>query len=77
MATVFMWWLEMRPQNYDRGIRLLTLGRLELLHAQIADRLVGEGMRVLEIGCGTCALAIAMAEKGAQVMAIELRIPNA
>ncbi len=72
MATVFMKWLEMRPQNYDRGIRLLTLGRLELLQAQIADRLVGEGMRVLEIGCGTCALAIAMAEKGAQVMAIDL-----
>jgi len=72
MATVFMKWLEMRPQNYDRGIRLLTLGRLELLQAQIVDRLVGEGMRVLEIGCGTCALAIAMAEKGAQVMAIDL-----
>ncbi len=72
MATVFMKWLEMKPQNYDRGIRLLTLGRLELLQAQIVDRLVSEGMRVLEIGCGTCALAIAMAEKGAQVMAIDL-----
>ena len=72
MATVFMKWLESRPPDYDWGIRLLTLGRLELLQAYIVDRLVREGMRVLEIGCGTGALTIAMAEKGAQVTAIDI-----
>ena len=75
MATVFMKWLESKPQHYDRGIRLLTLGRLELLQKQIVDRLVREGMRVLEIGCGTGALAIAMAKKGAQVTAIDISPP--
>ena len=72
MATVFMKWLESRPLDYDRGIRLLTLGRLELLQAQIVDRLVREGMRVLEIGCGTGRLTIAMAEKGVLVTAIDI-----
>ena len=72
MATVFMKWLESRPLKYDRGIRLLTLGRLERLQAQIVDRLIQEGMRILEIGCGSGALTIAMAEKGAQVTAIDI-----
>ena len=28
MATVFMKWLEKNPKDYDRGIRLITLGRI-------------------------------------------------
>jgi SAM-dependent methyltransferase len=72
MATVFMKWLETRPQDYDRGIHLLTLGRLEDLHATILKQWIREGVRVLEIGCGTGALTLAMAEGGAIVTALDL-----
>ena len=72
MATVFMKWLERRPADYDRGIRLLTLGRLEPMQKQIVDELVEDGSRVLEIGCGTGALTIAMAKAGAKVSAIDI-----
>jgi ubiquinone/menaquinone biosynthesis C-methylase UbiE len=72
MATVFMKWLERRPRDYDRGIRLLTLGRLGSLQKQIVDHLVHEGIRVLEIGCGTGGLTLAMAKAGALVTAIDI-----
>jgi 2-polyprenyl-3-methyl-5-hydroxy-6-metoxy-1,4-benzoquinol methylase len=71
MATVFMKWLETRPEDYDRGIHLLTLGRLGKLQMQIAKTLVNKGDRVLEIGCGTGSLSIVMAQAGAQVTAID------
>jgi len=72
MATVFMKWLEKRPQDYDRGIRLLTLGRLGTLQAQIVRHLIHEETRVLEIGCGTGELTLAMAKAGAEVTAIDI-----
>lgn len=71
MATVFMKWLEKNPENYDRGIRLITLGRLAKLQRKFVDRYVVEGARVLEIGCGSGDLAIAMANRGAYVTAID------
>ncbi len=71
MATVFMRWLETRPGDYDRGIRLLTLGRLRPLKERIAQQHIREGMRVLEIGCGTGALTALMAARGAAVTAID------
>ena len=72
MATVFMKWLERRPQDYDRGIQLLTLGRLGSLQAQIVRHLIRDGIRVLEIGSGTGGLTRAMAEAGAVVTAIDI-----
>ncbi|MCK5052708.1 MAG: class I SAM-dependent methyltransferase, partial [Anaerolineales bacterium] len=72
MATVFMRWLERRPADYDRGIRLLTLGRLEAMHQLIVEELIHEGTRVLEIGCGTGALTVAMAKAGSKVSAIDI-----
>ncbi|HKJ27490.1 MAG TPA: corrinoid protein-associated methyltransferase CpaM, partial [Anaerolineales bacterium] len=72
MATVFMKWLETSPKTYDRGIQLLTLGRLKRAHQHILDSHIQPGMRVLEIGCGTGALAVQTAEKGAQVVGIDL-----
>ncbi len=71
MATVFMKWLETRPEVYDRGIRLLTLGRLTVLHEALVSRFVSPGMTILEIGCGTGALTIAASESGARVTAID------
>ncbi len=72
MATVFMKWLETSPKTYDRGIQLLTLGRLRPLKEHIARVYVREGMRVLEIGCGTGTLTQMMAGRGAQVTAIDV-----
>lgn len=36
MATIFMKWLETSPTDYDRGIALLTLGRIRQIHECIA-----------------------------------------
>ncbi len=72
MATVFMRWLERRPADYDRGIRLLTLGRLESMQQLIVEELVHDGLRVLEIGCGTGAMTVEMAKAGAKVSAIDI-----
>jgi ubiquinone/menaquinone biosynthesis C-methylase UbiE len=71
MATVFMKWLERSPQDYDRGIRILTLGALEKLHHEIVHRYIQADMRVLEIGCGSGALAVEMARQGAVVVGID------
>lgn len=71
MATVFMKWLETNPGDYDRGIQLLTLGRLTPLKERMARAYVQPGMRVLEIGCGTGTLTQMMAGRGAQVTGID------
>lgn len=67
-----MKWLETRPQDYDRGISILTFGRLKQLQTEIINRLIHDEMNVLEIGCGTGALTIAMAQRGARVTAIDI-----
>jgi cyclopropane fatty-acyl-phospholipid synthase-like methyltransferase len=71
MATVFMKWLETSPQDYDRGIRILTLGRIQQVKARIANTYIRAGMRVLEIGCGTGTLTTMMAAQGAMVTGID------
>jgi len=70
-----MKWLETTPTDYDRGIQLLTLGRLTPLKEQIATDFVGPGDRALEIGCGTGTLALMMAQRGATVVAIDVSHP--
>jgi len=71
MATVFMKWLETSPKDYDRGIQMLTLGRLQKLKEKIVRDYIREGIRVLEIGCGTGTLASMMARQGATVTGID------
>jgi ubiquinone/menaquinone biosynthesis C-methylase UbiE len=71
MATVFMKWLETSPEDYERGIQILTLGRLGDLKQTIARQYVSAGDNVLEIGCGTGTLALLMAENGANVVGID------
>ncbi len=72
MATAFMKWLETTPRKYERGIHLLTLGRLKRLQDRIISQYVKPGMHVLEIGCGTGALSRLMARHGANVTAIDV-----
>ena len=71
MATVFMKWLETTPADYDRGIQLLTLGRIQEVRERIAARFVQPGDRVLDLGCGTGDLAILCAKRGDRVTGID------
>jgi len=76
MSTlVYMKFLEQTPEKYDRGMRLLTLGWIDRIKVEIADRWVEPGQAVLEIGCGTGSLAARMAARGARVMAIDVSEP--
>ncbi len=72
MSTyVLMRLLESAPHRYDLGIRLLTLGAVDRAY----DRLAGHfeaGQRVLDIGCGTGALTLRAARRGATVKGIDV-----
>jgi ubiquinone/menaquinone biosynthesis C-methylase UbiE len=72
MATVFMKWLEQKPDSYDRGIRLLTLGRINRIRDDLVKKIIRNNMKVLEIGCGTGELACLMGHAGADVIGIDV-----
>ena len=72
MSTyVLMRILESAPSRYDLGIGLLTLGRLGAAYDRLASH-VGPGQRVLDLGCGTGALALRAARGGAAVKGIDV-----
>jgi demethylmenaquinone methyltransferase/2-methoxy-6-polyprenyl-1,4-benzoquinol methylase len=71
MSYVYMKVLESAPERYDRGMRILTLGRLEQVYRDIAERL-SLGSRVLDVGCGTASLAMLLAKKGCNVTGIDV-----
>jgi demethylmenaquinone methyltransferase/2-methoxy-6-polyprenyl-1,4-benzoquinol methylase len=62
--------LESAPSRYDRGIRLLTLGRVDQAYDRLAS-LIQPEQRVLDLGCGTGALSLRAAQKGATVRGID------
>ena len=66
--------LESAPNRYEWGIRLLTLGQIDRAY----DRLVAQvlaGQRVLDVGCGTGALTVRAAQRGAHVRGIDVSAP--
>ena len=72
MVTVFMKWLETSPKDYDRGIHLLTLGRIQHIKEEIANNYVREGTRVLEIGCGTGRVLAALLGAGHDIVGVDI-----
>ncbi len=72
MSTyAFMRWLESTPSRYDRGMRLLSRGRLAGVYRRVAELADVADGRVLDVGCGTGGVALACAERGASVIGID------
>ena len=72
MSTyILMKILESTPDRYDRGIQILTLGSVDMAYDRLISH-IKEDQRVLDIGCGTGALTLRAAQKGAKVMGIDI-----
>lgn len=63
--------LESAPTRYDRAIRMLTFGRLDNAYNRLTSY-IGNEQRVLDLGCGTGALTLRAAQKGAHVVGIDI-----
>jgi cyclopropane fatty-acyl-phospholipid synthase-like methyltransferase len=63
--------LESVPQRYDWGMRLLTFGSIDRAYDRLAKH-VGAGAHVLDIGCGSGALALRAAGRGSRVKGIDV-----
>lgn len=63
--------LESAPSRYDTGIRLLTFGQIDGAYNQLTSY-IKKGQKVLDIGCGTGALTLKAAQKGAIVKGIDI-----
>ncbi|NIT36119.1 MAG: methyltransferase domain-containing protein [candidate division Zixibacteria bacterium] len=63
--------LESAPRRYDRGIRILTCGKLDRAYERLAAY-IKRGQLVLDLGCGTGALTLMAARRGAHVKGIDV-----
>jgi len=63
--------LESAPYRYDKGIRILTLGRLDKAYDRLVSH-IKKDWEVLDIGCGTGALTLRAAKKGSKVKGIDI-----
>lgn len=71
-SFAFMKILESTPERYDRGIQILSRGRIGEVYRMIAESVSSPGKKVLDVGCGTGNLSLACAEKGASVTGIDI-----
>jgi ubiquinone/menaquinone biosynthesis C-methylase UbiE len=70
-SFVWMKFLESAPERYDRGIWILSRGRIEEVYNNIAAVVAAPGKRILDIGCGTGGASLACAARGAVVTGID------
>jgi ubiquinone/menaquinone biosynthesis C-methylase UbiE len=71
-SYVYMKILESQPKRYDRGVGLMSLGAANRCRRRLVAENVGPGARVLDIGCGTGALAVLAAQAGAEVLGFDV-----
>ena len=72
MSTyILMKILESSPNRYDKGIGILSFGTLNKSYDRLTSQ-IKKGQFVLDIGCGTGALALRAASKGAIVKGIDI-----
>jgi len=71
-SFVWMKFLESAPERYDRGIGMLSGGRIHLVYDRIATLAAAPGKRVLDIGCGTGGVSLSCAARGADVTGIDI-----
>jgi len=72
MSTyILMKILESAPNRYDKGISLLSLGEVEKTYNHLMTY-IKKDQKVLDIGCGTGALTLKAARKGAKVKGIDI-----
>jgi ubiquinone/menaquinone biosynthesis C-methylase UbiE len=72
-VSSFAWmkFLESAPERYDRGVQLLSRGRIGDVYERIAALAAFPGKHVIDLGCGTGGVALACAARGAHVVAID------
>lgn len=63
--------LESAPSRYDQGIYFLTLGKLDKVYDRLTSH-IKKGQTILDLGCGTGALTLRAAQKGAKVKGIDI-----
>lgn len=63
--------LESSPGRYDRGISILSFGKINKLYDRLVSQ-IQKGQLVLDVGCGTGALTLRAAGKGAIVKGIDI-----
>ena len=71
MSYVYMKSLENKAEKYDKGIRVLTLGKLPKIKKYISENYVEKDDTLLDIGMGTGTFTILCAKKGAKVTGID------
>lgn len=63
--------LESAPDRYDKGINILSFGKLDHLYDRLLSP-IKKGHHVLDIGCGTGALTMKAALRGANVTGMDI-----
>ena len=63
--------LESAPHRYDRGIKILTLGKINKAYDRLVENIKEED-KVLDLGCGTGMLSFRAALRGAKVTGIDI-----